>query len=65
MSVYESASGCSLRDLDWYFGYAAVQWGIVGLRTGLRQVHFGERPMPDDVDELLLNRSALEELVAS
>ena len=65
VAAYESAAGCRLRDLDWYLGYAAVQWGIVGLRTGLRQVHFGERPMPEDVDELLLNREALEELVAS
>ena len=41
-----------------------MQWGIVGLRTGLRQVHFGEREMPDDVDELLLNRQGFERMLA-
>ena len=65
VSTYESLAGCRLRDFDWFLTYAAVQWGIVGLRTGRRQVHFGEREMPADVDELLLNREALESMLAS
>ena len=40
------------------------KWGIVGLRTGLRRVHFGEMPMPDDVDDLLINREGLERVLA-
>ena len=40
---YEAVTGYQVRDLDWYIAYAAVQWGIVGLITGLRSVHFGER----------------------
>jgi aminoglycoside phosphotransferase (APT) family kinase protein len=63
-SRYEEVSGHTPRDLDWYIAYAAVQWGVVGLITGLRAVHFGEREMPDDVDELLYNRGSLEPIVA-
>jgi aminoglycoside phosphotransferase (APT) family kinase protein len=64
VATYESSAGCRLREFDWYLTYAAVQWGIVGLRTGRRQVHFGEREMPADVDDLLLNREALESMLA-
>src|SRR5579883_3341358 len=63
-TLYEDVSGQPLRNLDFYLAYAAVQWGIVGLRTGQRAVHFGEREMPEDVDELLLNRASLERMVS-
>jgi len=33
------------------------------LITGLRSVHFGERDLPDDIDELLYNRGSLEPIV--
>jgi aminoglycoside phosphotransferase (APT) family kinase protein len=62
-AAYEKASGHAPRDLDWYIAYAAVQWGVVGLITGLRSVHFGERDLPDDIDDLLYNRGSLEPIV--
>ncbi len=60
---YEQASGQRIRDLDFYIRYAAVQWGIVGVITGLRSVHFGQREMPADVNDLLYNRASLEPLL--
>jgi aminoglycoside phosphotransferase (APT) family kinase protein len=60
---YEAVAGYAPRDLDWYIAYAAVQWGVVGLITGLRAVHFGERDMPDDIDDLLYNRGSLEPIL--
>jgi aminoglycoside phosphotransferase (APT) family kinase protein len=62
--AYESLTGHGLRHLDFYFTYAAVQWAIVFLRTGLRSVHFGEIEMPDDVDALLRNGESLERMLA-
>jgi aminoglycoside phosphotransferase (APT) family kinase protein len=61
---YADASGYVLRDLDFYETYAAVQWGIVYLRTGTRSVRFGEREMPADPDELLYNREPLQRMLA-
>jgi aminoglycoside phosphotransferase (APT) family kinase protein len=61
---YEKTAGIAPRDLEFYAGYAAVQWGIVGLITGRRSVHFGEREQPEDIDELMLNRASLERLVS-
>lgn len=60
---YAAACGYEPRDLDFYETYAALQWGIVFLRTGTRQVRFGEREMPDDPDELLYNRQSLQRML--
>lgn len=64
-ATYESLTGYTPRDLDWYVMYAAVQWGIVFMRTGTRQAHFGEIEMPADVDELLHHRELVRRLLAS
>jgi aminoglycoside phosphotransferase (APT) family kinase protein len=60
---YESLAGYAARDLRFYMLYCAVQWGIVFLRTGLRQAHFGEAEMPANPDELIRNSIHLESLL--
>ena len=54
---YESLTGHAVRDLRFFMVYAAVQWGIVFLRTGSRQAHFGEREMPAQPEDLIHNRT--------
>lgn len=61
---YTALTGYRPDELDFYVTYAALQFAIVYLRTGLRAVHFGERIMPDDPDELLYNREPLERMLA-
>jgi aminoglycoside phosphotransferase (APT) family kinase protein len=61
---YERLTGHTPRDLEWFAVYSAVQYAIVFLRTGARSVHFGEREMPEDVDDLILNREPLERMLA-
>ncbi|MBI2709237.1 MAG: phosphotransferase family protein [Actinobacteria bacterium] len=63
-TTYESLTGHGPRHLDWYTTYAAVQWGIVFLRTGSRSIALGEREAPADVDDLLHHRSTLERALA-
>ncbi len=63
-STYERITGHTPRHLEWYATYAAVQYAIVFLRTGFRSVHFGEREMPAEVDELIMNRGPLEQMLA-
>ncbi|TMK84386.1 MAG: phosphotransferase family protein [Actinobacteria bacterium] len=62
-STYESLTGYSPRDLDFYTAYAAVQWGIVFIRTGLRSVHFGEEQMHATVDDFIRNAPSLERML--
>jgi aminoglycoside phosphotransferase (APT) family kinase protein len=61
---YERRSGHTPRDLEFFGTYAALQWAIVFVRTARRSVHFGEREMPDELDEVIVNRDGLEAMLA-
>jgi aminoglycoside phosphotransferase (APT) family kinase protein len=63
-ATYERASGYTPRDPRWYTTYAALQYGIVFLRTGQRTLHFQQQAAPDDIDTMIMNRDALEQLLA-
>jgi aminoglycoside phosphotransferase (APT) family kinase protein len=63
-ALYESLTGYAPRHLDFYNTFAAVQWAIVFVRTGLRGVHFGTEQMPDDVDDFIRHRDAIERMLA-
>jgi aminoglycoside phosphotransferase (APT) family kinase protein len=60
---YESLTGHAVRDLEWFGTYAALNYGIVFLRTGCRAVRFGERDLPADIDDLIINREPLERML--
>jgi aminoglycoside phosphotransferase (APT) family kinase protein len=62
-ATYADLTGIELGDLSWYQLYDAVQWGIVFMRTGARQVHFGEIEQPDDVESLMHHRGLFEQLL--
>ncbi|GAA1912012.1 phosphotransferase family protein [Nocardioides marmoribigeumensis] len=53
VATYEELSGARLCDLTWYHVYNGLQWCIVFMRTGARQIHFGEIERPDEVDSLM------------
>jgi aminoglycoside phosphotransferase (APT) family kinase protein len=62
-STYAEATGVEVGDLTWYQLYDAVQWGIVFMRTGARQVRFGEIEQPDDVESLMHHRQLFEQVL--
>jgi aminoglycoside phosphotransferase (APT) family kinase protein len=62
--TYEAVSGYTPQNLELYLLYAATQYGIVGMRTGLRSVHFGEAEMPANIDDMCMNRADIERLLA-
>lgn len=53
ITAYREASGVDVGGLAWFRVYSALQWGIVFVRTGARQAHFGEIEMPEDPDSLM------------
>ena len=61
---YESFAGVALADLEFFTMYAALRQGIVMSQTQRRAIHFGEAEMPDDVDDLIMHRAMLEEMLA-
>lgn len=62
-AVYEERTGVALADLTWFHVYNAVQWCIVFMRTGARQVHFGEIERPDDIESLMHHKPLMESIL--
>jgi len=62
-ATYERLTGVGLGDLRWYDVFNGVQWCIVFMRTGARQIHFGEIERPDDVESLFHCKPLVERLL--
>jgi aminoglycoside phosphotransferase (APT) family kinase protein len=60
---YRELTGYQPRDMGFYEMYAALRHGIIMARVWQRRIHFGEQPMPDDPDDLVLHRSTIEDLL--
>ena len=63
VATYEALTGVTLGPLDWYHVYAGVEWCIVFMRTGARQIHFGEIERPDDIETLMHHKPLFESLL--
>jgi aminoglycoside phosphotransferase (APT) family kinase protein len=63
-ATYQALTGVQVGDLHWYHVYNAVQWCIVFMRTGARQIHFGEIERPDDLESLFHHKPLMERLLA-
>ncbi|WP_241248961.1 phosphotransferase family protein [Rhodococcus sp. X156] len=61
---YEQASGATVADLDFYLVYAALRHAIVMARIKRRSMHFGEDTLPEDPDDFVMHRVAMEKLLA-
>ncbi len=63
VATYEQASGATVGDLTWYDVYNGMQWCIVFMRTGARQIHFGEIEKPDDIESLFHCKPLVERIM--
>lgn len=61
---YETLTGHTCRDMDWYGLFAATRFAINMLRVGLRSIHFGQSTMPEDVDQLIVHAADMEAMMA-
>jgi aminoglycoside phosphotransferase (APT) family kinase protein len=63
-AMYESMTGHTPRDLDFYTLYAALRHGIVMSQVQRRSIRFGDAEMPEDVDDLIMHRATLEAMLS-
>jgi aminoglycoside phosphotransferase (APT) family kinase protein len=64
-ATYAEATGVEVGDLTWYELYSAVIWGCVFMRTGARQIHFGELPeAPEDIETLFHHAPLMRAILA-
>ena len=61
--AYGQTSGHEPRDLDFYTMYAAMRHGIIMSQVQRRAIAFGEAEMPDDIDDLIMHRATLEQML--
>ena len=62
-AAYESFTGYTPRDLEFYTVYAALRHAIVMSRVAQRSVLFGEMEMPDDPDDMIMHRATVEQML--
>jgi aminoglycoside phosphotransferase (APT) family kinase protein len=64
MRIYEEEGGLPLEHLDWYEMFAALRFGVVSVRTSLRTIAYGQAEEVSDLDDLIMFKPTLEELLA-
>lgn len=64
-TTYERLSGHAVRDLDWYVLYAATRQGVIMSQVKRRMVHFGEEQTPDEPDDFVMHRAAIERMLGA
>ena len=53
-----------MRELEWFEVFAALRFAIVSVRTSTRGIAYGQMEKPDDVDDLIMFRGLLEQMLA-
>ena len=61
--IYAEESGREVHDLEWFEMFAAQRFAIVSIRTTWRTVAYGDAEPPEDLDDVIMFRSLLEEMV--
>jgi aminoglycoside phosphotransferase (APT) family kinase protein len=62
-ATYESFTGHTPRDLEFYTLYASLRHAIVMSRVARRSILFGEMEPPPDPDDLIMHRTTLEKML--
>ncbi|MGA4545441.1 phosphotransferase family protein [Uniformispora flossi] len=60
---YAELTGHTPRNTNYFEVYSAVRHGVVMARIAHRQKHFGEREMPENLDETVLHRALIEAML--
>jgi len=63
--IYQEEGGRALEHLDWYEMFAALRFGVVSVRTSLRTIAYGQAEPVRDLDDLIMFKPTLEELLAN
>ncbi len=63
VELYEQRSGHAPQDLDFYTMYAALRHAVVMSQVQRRAIKFGAAEMPEDIDDLIMHRATLEQML--
>ena len=60
---YEQVTGHTVQNFEWHTTYAALRHAAIMYRVAVRSITFGQGEWPADVDDLIMHRDALEQLL--
>ena len=63
-ATYTEMSGRSVEALEWFEVFAALRFATVSVRTSSRSIAYGQMSAPDDLDDLIMFRPLLEQMLA-
>jgi aminoglycoside phosphotransferase (APT) family kinase protein len=63
LTEYERITGYTARDFEFYALWNATRYGMISARIGRRSAYFAEAPVPDDPDDMIMNRTAIERML--
>ncbi|MEX1007678.1 MAG: phosphotransferase family protein [Acidimicrobiia bacterium] len=64
LTEYERITGYTPRDFEFFALWNATRYGMISARIGRRSAFFAEAPVPDDPDDMMMNRDAIERMLA-
>ncbi|HXY93655.1 MAG TPA: phosphotransferase family protein [Acidimicrobiia bacterium] len=64
LTEYERITGYTPRDFEFYALWNATRYGMISARIGRRAAYFAEAPVPDDPDDMIMNRDGIERMLA-
>jgi aminoglycoside phosphotransferase (APT) family kinase protein len=64
IAIYEELTGRKLQNMQWFEVLAATRMAIITIRTTMRTVTFGQAEPPENPDDVINFRPALERMLA-
>lgn len=64
VDLYEAETGHRPANMDFYTVYAALRHAVVMSQVQRRAIAFGVAEMPQDIDDLIMHRATMEEMLA-
>ncbi len=63
IAEYEKLTGHAVTALEWFEVFAALRFAIVSVRTSTRGIAYGQMERPADLDDLIMFRNLLEQMI--
>ncbi|HEY7106315.1 MAG TPA: phosphotransferase family protein, partial [Acidimicrobiia bacterium] len=64
LTEYERLTGYAVRDFEWFALWNATRYSMISLRINERNAHFTGMPVPEDMDDMIMNRDGVEGMLA-
>jgi aminoglycoside phosphotransferase (APT) family kinase protein len=61
--IYTELTGRPVEALEWFEVFAALRFATISVRTSLRGIEYGTQEQPEDLEDLIMFRHLLEQML--